>query len=627
MRVLLIPSKNNYPHPEPDATSFGQGMPYRAAALTEAGHEVFGLNMNYVWCHGSAPLTLERMLRQAIAEYRPQLIGVSGLAPDYHFVRDTIFFARQIAPDVPIVIGGGLLTYDPDFIFPHLRPDFGIIGEGDFSIVQLVDHLDSGADITAVDNLIYWNSGKPARNPLKSPEDLDALPLPNYGPFDFEQYLSVDNQTNNFLAHTREHPRILPVTVGRSCPFKCTFCCHYKGATYRARSIDNVMAEVAHFYERYRFNILYIHDELLFINVDKGREFCEKVRAYKEQSGADFDWGCYMRLNDAEESLLREMKASGCRFIGYGLESASKIILKSMKKGTTPEMIRKGLAVTQKVGLGAHGNFIYGDIAETPQTIRTTIDFFRKHCRDLTVYSYHIVPYPGSELFQHCLDRGLICDRETYYRTVAHDKGGINMTGMDDETFYGLTAPVISDIFNARRATVESVAPTDEPTPDRDAPFELRRTVYRIRAVCPHCAEHTDYLYPLRIQPGVKLMPFIHSCTQCHKKLILDLSEHLAALPLSSDPAEAFYTDRPYVDFYPFDPASYSLPTAPTPQLIGSHKEFNLIRYGNEILALARSLGPLDVTALSDRDLRQLEKGGTCFVGQTIEGVKAMISR
>ncbi len=87
MRVLLIPSKNNYPHPEPDATSFGQGMPYLAAALTEAGHEVFGLNMNYVWCHGSAPLTLERMLRQAIAEYSPQLIGVSGLAPDYHFVR------------------------------------------------------------------------------------------------------------------------------------------------------------------------------------------------------------------------------------------------------------------------------------------------------------------------------------------------------------------------------------------------------------------------------------------------------------------------------------------------------------------------------------------------------------
>ncbi len=67
MRVLLIPPKNNYPNPGlQTAFGLGQGMPYLAGALKAAGHDVFGANVAYLWCYGSAPLTLERVLREAI---------------------------------------------------------------------------------------------------------------------------------------------------------------------------------------------------------------------------------------------------------------------------------------------------------------------------------------------------------------------------------------------------------------------------------------------------------------------------------------------------------------------------------------------------------------------------------
>ena len=129
MRVLLVPQKSNYPDPSPCMHIIGQGFPYIAASLKAAGHDIFVANLNYRWCPDTAAAALEETLREAIAEYQPDLIGIGGLSADYPFVKDAIRFGRKIAPDTPIVCGGGIMTYDPEFIFKDLRPDFGVVGE------------------------------------------------------------------------------------------------------------------------------------------------------------------------------------------------------------------------------------------------------------------------------------------------------------------------------------------------------------------------------------------------------------------------------------------------------------------------------------------------------------------
>ncbi len=623
MRVLLIPPKTNYPNPGP-GVEFGQGMPYLASVLKAAGHDVFGMNINNLWCYGSAPLTLERLLREAIERCQPHLIGVGGLAPEYIFVRDVIFFSRQIAPDIPVVIGGGLVTYDPHFIFSNLRPDFAVVGEGEISIVKLAEYLEKGGDVGSIPSLVHWKNGEAVFNKEQYPENLDKLPFPDYSPFDFENYLALNNLANNFVGHTRHHPRIMPLSIGRSCPFKCTFCSHY--AEYRSRSIDSAMKEIAYFYEKYQFNILYITDELFSIKAEKTREFCSKLKVLKKELKADFDWGCYLKVNNVDRELLREMGDAGCKYLGLGLESASDVVLKSMKKGTTVEKILRAIQLTEETGIGIHANFIFGDIAETPGTIKETIDFYNKHCKNLTVYFYHITPYPGSELFQYCLDNGLITDRQEYYETIAHNKGSVNMTSMPDDVFYKLTEPVMNDMFNGKPASVLSCEKTNIETCDRSAPFELRRSFYRIEVLCPHCSENVDYLYPLRVRPDLSVKPFIHCCVKCHKKLMVDVSKHIPKSKQEEDPFARFYRQIPYSNYYPFDGTKYAMPSVSTPQLLESYEGYNIIRYADYIYAIAQSLGSLDITQLEEDRLAEYQRNGMCFIGDSISEIKGLVA-
>ena len=171
-------------------------------------------------------------MRKAIEKYQPHLIGVGGLSANYSFVRDAIRFVRQFAPDIPIVCGGGIITYDHQFIFTDLRPDFAINGEGEESIVALANYLEKGGNINSIVNISYWDNDTPIFTKTAYSNTKLKTPIARLQSFDLEAYLEGFNQADNIFLHT--HPsRIMPITLGRSVQFKCTFCCHTTGPTYR----------------------------------------------------------------------------------------------------------------------------------------------------------------------------------------------------------------------------------------------------------------------------------------------------------------------------------------------------------------------------------------------------------
>ncbi|MDO8568159.1 MAG: cobalamin-dependent protein, partial [Dehalococcoidales bacterium] len=288
MRVLLIPPKNNYPDPMPRVDIFGQGFPYIAGALKKAGHEVFGINLSDQWCGLSAPNKLAASIEKAVKEYQPDFVGVGGLSGDYAFVRDAIRFTRKAAPHTPVVCGGGIVTYDREYIFANLHPDFAVSGEAEDTIAPLADCLAGKGDIKTLPNIARWENSQPVYNPCEySSTRLEDLPLPDYRPFDYGRFLESFNQTDVFYAHMRRHPRIMPISIGRSCPFHCTFCVHSHtaGPRYRQRSIDSAMAEIAHFYDKYHFNILFVYDELFSVKKERVIEFCAKIKKLKADLG------------------------------------------------------------------------------------------------------------------------------------------------------------------------------------------------------------------------------------------------------------------------------------------------------------------------------------------------------
>ncbi|MBN1788437.1 MAG: B12-binding domain-containing radical SAM protein [Sedimentisphaerales bacterium] len=547
MRVLLVPPKDNYPDPRPWMDMIGQGLPYIAGMLKSVGHEVYGINLNYRWCSDSAYLTLESSLKEAISKYNPHLIGLTGLSGDYHFVKDAITSIHEIAPNTPVVLGGGIITHDREYIFNDLKPDFAIVGDGEETIVKLVEYLEKGGDLASIVNLSYWKDRKPVFNKIQySMADLDLLPLPDYEPFELELFFKNLNQLDGLLyAHTRQRPRLFPISIGRSCRFKCTFCCHTKGPPYRSRSISNAIKEVEYFYNKYQFNILFIYDELFAYKKERILELCSSIKRLRKM-GMDFDWACFLAVSNVDRDILLEMKECGCTFVGYGLESASEKVLKSMKKIITPAEILKAIKMSVEAGLGFQGLFIFGDPVETEESMRETMDFFFKWCRDLMVDCGYILPYPGSEIFEFCLENGIIKNKKDYYETVGRfTRKHFNMTKIPDKRFHRLVESMVH--FNVfLRTDVLDVKWHEATSSDTDAPFEHRRPFFMLKVACPHCEETMEYLCPIKRTPGVVPDPLVEYCQICHRRFWMVFSEPLPEEPkLSSDKIKDL-VDKPF---------------------------------------------------------------------------------
>ena len=180
----------------------------------------------------------------------------------------------------------------------------------------------------------------------------------------------------------------------------CTFCFRLMGRGYRVRSIDNVMNEINYLVHNYKINELNIFDDMFSADKPRVLEFCKRIKAY------NIRWSCQLRVNIASEELLKAMKDSGCYLISYGFESGSGQILKSMEKNITVEMIENAVNLTKKNKIEIQGNFIFGDPAETIETMKITIKFIKRVFKTTLVWIGFIVPYPGTILYEKFISRG-----------------------------------------------------------------------------------------------------------------------------------------------------------------------------------------------------------------------------
>lgn len=526
MITLLIVPTHQYRTKQPSLLSisdFPAGFAYIAASLKANGHDVIGLNPNNHPEYKEPYYMLANLIGETLAKHKPGLIGLGGICVDYAFIKDAIDLCRKFAPGVPIVLGGGIISNDREDVFRILQPDFGLIGEAEETIVRLCNALEGRDKIEDIPNLSYWRDKNPVHNPVNHEYgELDARPFPDYEAFGgLEMVDRYSMATRVLYRYTRTHPRPFTIVTARSCPFSCTFCVHRGGPKYRARSIENIMEEIRVNWEKYRFNILIILDELFAVNKARMREFCEALLEGKRRYGWDFDWMMQTHASAAlDYDTLKLAKEAGLTFFSYGLESASPTVLKSMNKRMRPTQIIEALKLAEEVGIGFGGNLIFGDPAETEQTIHESLNFYWDYCRGAMVFLADLRPYPGNKLFDFCVEYGLIPDKKEYYETI--DSHPFNMTRIPNNrwvqwlTYFNITEGAWFGFKQTMALSVE----LDNELPDEVARI-LGRQMYRVKAICPHCGEMIEYREML--VPGVMPEYLGTGCPKCGYRIRVGL--------------------------------------------------------------------------------------------------------
>lgn len=378
--------------------NFPFGIAYISAVMKDAGLNVFNLNLNHI--EGN----IEEIISGEIARNKIDVVMTGGLSFQYNSLKCIVDCIHYEYPQIKIIIGGGIITGDPATAMIALEyADFGVIGEGELTTIELCNALQSNAHdeaLSEIAGIIYNNNGKFTQTKLREEvKDLDSLPFPDYDGFGLEKYLEMTPMSINNVIKDRAFFAI----GSRSCPFQCTFCFHTTGQKYRQRSIENLIKEIEMLVEKYNVSHIMFTDELFARKK-------ERVQIIEELSRKlNITWSASFRVDDINEELIELLKHGRCISMNLGLESASNKVLKSMRKNTTIEQIDKALQLIYKAGIPTAGNFIFGDIEEDIETVTETLNYWESH-REYNISLAYINVYPGTYLYKYALRNGIIKD-------------------------------------------------------------------------------------------------------------------------------------------------------------------------------------------------------------------------
>jgi radical SAM superfamily enzyme YgiQ (UPF0313 family) len=150
--------------------------------------------------------------------------------------------------------------------------------------------------------------------------DLDEVPFPAW----------------DLLPH-QEYP-LLTVLSSRGCPDGCVYCPYAaaQGRRYRARSVDNILAELEYLEERFRPSRLVFRDPVFAHDRDRVVGICDGILSH----GLNLRWECESRPEHFDAELLRLMKRAGCQWVKIGLETTGEALLVGLRRVASAEQAR-----------------------------------------------------------------------------------------------------------------------------------------------------------------------------------------------------------------------------------------------------------------------------------------------
>lgn len=404
---------------------FPIGMGIVSSSLKASGRTVFTLNLTY-------KENPQELLKKAIVDNNIDVILTGGLSGEYAQLREIIDIAKDVYDRIVTVVGGGIITADPETAMRALeKADYGIIGEGELTVNALAYALETGAEASLVEGVIA-KRGTDYVMASKRGEimDLDCLPFPDYEGFDYAEMLQ---RKYSGTAQVSEYG--MPLAASRSCPYRCTFCFHSSGEKYRRRSIDNVFKEIDWFKSKFPFEHIHIADELFGNDMAWVSEFCARMKPY----GVTYLISTRLDRVNAHIEILDMLKESGCTAILFGVEHISETILKSMQKKTSPALVEPVFEECLRRGITPKAQIIFGDLEETPETVREALDWWGKH-RKYSINIDFIIVFPGSHIYKVACERGIIKDPVKYLQDGCPL---VNITKMSDEEWASMKEEII----------------------------------------------------------------------------------------------------------------------------------------------------------------------------------------
>lgn len=349
--------------------------------------------------------------------HKPDIVAITTYTVGFHEVRELCDDLRQALPGATILLGGPHITSLPATL-PE-SADAGVLGEGEATLLEIASmvavsgRLDPAEpSLAEVKGICFRKGGSVVTTPLREPiSDLDTVPFPDLSILNMKWYTS----RKRFMMMKGNYRGFVLLT-SRGCPFNCRFCqASAQWGRCRYHSAERVVAELEALRRAYpHIDAVNIIDDLFIGDRKRLREIVRLIREKGLHEGIAFNVNGH--VNMATEEVVGLLKSINVVQIAYGFESGSERILDFLKRGSaTVERNRRAAEITNRYGIGVGGQFMIGAPGETEAEMRETIDFIASTSMS-HVHVSITTPLPGTELWEMCKERGLVCDEMDWRR-------------------------------------------------------------------------------------------------------------------------------------------------------------------------------------------------------------------
>ena len=340
--------------------------------------------------------------QRVLEEVRDALcLGVSLVTGP--MIRETVDIARSVKawdPDFPIILGGWHPSLLPKQTLEAPYIDYIVRGQGEDSLLELVQHIRAGAAPDFISGIGFKRDGRLIMTPERSLRPLAEMPPKAYELADFDAYERSCGR------------RWAMYTSSLACPFNCGYCTNsgVYGRKWNALPPEQFVEETTDLTRRYALEMLWIVDDNFLVDLDRARGIAEGL----VRVNSHYRWSIQAttnltsRLSTEDLKLLRR---AGLHQICQGVDSGSHAVLQQMGKDWQDfEQIYESAARCIEAGIRPSFNIIFAFPGEGKVERRETIQFMMDVCRRFPgaeFWTNIFTPYPGSPIFARTKELGI----------------------------------------------------------------------------------------------------------------------------------------------------------------------------------------------------------------------------
>lgn len=359
------------------------GIAYIGAVLELNGYKVTIIDAN------AEELTLDDVIAK-IMKISPDFIGISAnYSPLNNLAIELCEKIKDYNKNIIVSVGGNHATASYKYMLEKSNGaiDFVIKGQGETIILNLLESLGNGTEVSKVKGIAYIKNGEViCTEQQELIKNIDDIPMPAYHLLDMNLYDRYN------------------IVSSRGCPYRCTYCASSVIVDKVAyRSPENIVREIEYLIKNYGQKIFWFSDDTFTSNFKHTNQLLNLII----KRNLNIKWSCLTRVNRTSKELLEKMKKAGCIYISYGVESGDANMLEKMNKKITLDQVREALRITKEIGIDMYTFFLIGYPGETIESVNKSFDLIREIKPTGASFAV-VIPLPGTSLWNYLYEQGYL---------------------------------------------------------------------------------------------------------------------------------------------------------------------------------------------------------------------------